>query len=208
MTYLWIVILLTIILKPFSVFGTMDKLMLKDCYSFIGPQGICPQYSRCYKKLTKLLYGKHCRDYFEESPKCKKGCRNRLKKILKKFPGVEKALKGCKCKQYECITAKERIFRCIDDIPPKGFDSFTHVKKICLAGEESKNCKKLYMDRFNNCHDLYNDGTCKAKCKGASEKLIQDNIGKHFQDAVCDGTWDNEKFCREVGDLRKKLCYD
>ena len=183
---------------------------ITSCDSLIGSRGICPYGSPCFKSLKIVM--DRCSSYLGDDVECNRSCRKALKKAIRKHPPIEGALKNCKCEKgigkpdYDCITARERFLRCKSGTKLSTVNSCFHLEHECRKGVKDQHCGKRYLNYFDSCTVLYQEGKCTTKCKLAYQSLIKNNYGKYFHNCTCHGTYDKEKFCLETIQLRKTLC--
>ena len=186
---------------------------ITSCDSLIGSEGICPYGSFCFKVLENVIA--QCQSYLRDDIECNKGCHRALNNTINKFPRIEGALKSCKCEKkgigkpdYDCITARERFLRCKSGKKLSTVNSCYKMEVECRKGVKDKDCEKRYLNYFDSCTGLYQEGKCTTKCKLNYQKLLNNKFGKHFHKCTCDGTYDKERFCLEKTQLRKTLCQE
>lgn len=192
----------------FGVFVTIlfaNGLMLPVCNSILQPNGHCARYSDCFFQ-TKALLETSCTSLFSRENRCSNVCRQSLKRLLKKTPGLKKALRTCDCdNDFDCLTARARLFRCLQRVKIPSKESCTRQVERCENGKD-ENCGRLYERYFNDCTSLYYEDTCTNDCKKSYESLIQNQAGMRLKNCTCDGSFDQEKFCLHKRQLRNNLC--
>ena len=215
---LWKTLFFFVVVLQATITDVGANTGIASCESLIGTDGLCPVGSVCFRRLTLMM--RQCNSYLGDDTECKMECRSSLTRVLQKFPGIEDALKKCECKvkyydeegkesyqdDYDCITARERFLRCKSHRKVPILQSCTQVKRKCLEGVEDTKCGKKFENYFNSCTDLYQKGVCTTQCKLAYKELVGNKFGKYFHKCICDGSYDEEKFCLEKTQLRKSLC--
>ena len=162
----------------------------------------CVFSNDCRSNITKVYA--NCKELHEGvRGECTEKCKAVLRNFWSSKTGV--IMTRCSCQNdVSCTVLRSRYHSCLSGKVVSKKNSCVEAQRLCM---ENKICSKLFSNYFDVCKDLlFGAYECTKKCMKAEQKLFGYRIGKRLKTCTCDGTVEEEKFCRGVRLARRKLC--
>ena len=174
---------------------TCEFLREKNC-GFATP---CSQKTvKILRKCKKLLAVGHV------AYECKPECQKEIAEFLHSSNVDVSVISNCNCgRDTKCTIFKRRLEYCYRNKTKLDGIGCEEVHAKC---RNSTHCHRNYQKWFKQCDRMINGYECSQKCLIREKKLYRNKIGKHLERCVCNGFYEEEKFCHEVRQHRKSLC--